>query len=455
MRTRRPATDTSEDPRIRRLRRKRPWLWLNPNARPAHEALPALPFGAADLSAAAERFERFGLVLTALFPELAEAGGRIASPLRPVPRFAAALAADAALPPLPGRWLVKADHALPIAGSIKARGGVHEVLYHAETLALQAGLLAPESDITRILAPAARDLFARHRLSVASTGNLGLSIGIMGAALGFRVCVHMSADAKEWKKARLRQRGVTVIEHAADYGQACALAREEAAREPACLFVDDEQSPWLFLGYSVAARELQRQLAELAVPVDAEHPLFLYLPCGVGGAPGGITFGAKHLFGDSAHCFFAEPVGAPSMLLGLLTGRHAEIAIQDIGLALETDADGLAVGRPSRLVGAVAAPLVAGCYTVTDPRMYRLLYLLKKHEDLAVEPSAAAGCAGPLHILHSAAGHEYLRTHRIEPANATHVLWTTGGAFVPPEKQADFLAAGQAVAPAVWAGFKK
>ncbi len=436
------ATPAPDDALVQALRAGRPVLWGASQRR----FDTAAGISQLDVEAAVARWRRFAPLLAQLFPEIAAQGGVIESELLPVPRLQRALGLEDNL----GTLLVKADHSLPVAGSIKARGGIHEVLEHAETLALRHGLLTLDADYRLLAEAPARALFAQHQVAVGSTGNLGLSIGVMASALGFCAVVHMSADAKEWKKQRLRARGVEVVEHAGDYAEAVEAGRRAALADARCHFVDDERSRSLFLGYAAAAPHLARQLAAQGRRVDAQHPLFVYLPCGVGGAPGGIAFGLAQALGPHVHCFFAEPTRSPCFLLQMLAGTpdYAFLgenpSVYDVGLDNRTEADGLAVPRASELAAQVAGPLLGGVYTVEDDTLFRHLHAASVHEDLRIEPSAAAGFSGPAMLLGTPAGQAYIERHGLRPhlAASTHIAWTTGGLFVPQEEYARFLARG-------------
>ncbi|MFP4351096.1 MAG: D-serine ammonia-lyase [Desulfococcaceae bacterium] len=419
-------------PLIERLMSLESVWWRNPLYDRYEAAAPDLPLSAADIADAEARLNRFAPLIARLFPETAENRGIIESPLVEIPRMRQQLERVYGQT-IEGRLLAKCDSLLPISGSIKARGGIYEVLKHAESLALEHRRITLEDDYGVLAEGNFRSFFSGYGIAVGSTGNLGLSIGIMGARLGFRVVVHMSADAKQWKKDLLAANGVTVIQYESDYSRAVAAGRKQAEADPRMHFIDDENSTDLFLGYAVAALRLKRQLTEMRIPVDGDHPLLVYLPCGVGGGPGGITFGLKTVFKDHVHCWFAEPVRSPCMLLGLMTQRHDQIRVQEFGIDNRTAADGLAVGTPSGFVGRALNRLISGVYTVPDEELFLLLYLLADSENLAAEPSAAAGLAGPIRLFSEADGRRYPEVHRLrrKMARASHVVWVTGGSMVP------------------------
>lgn len=422
-------------PQLDDLAAARPAYWNNFHSLPAASAVTSSGFTAQDVEDASLRLERFAPLIAELFPETAEAGGLIESPLREAAAFKEELGRRYDLPPV-RRLLIKLDSHLPVAGSIKARGGVYEVLKFAEDVAMQAQLLKWSHNYAKLREPELRELFGRHSLAVGSTGNLGLSVGIIGRALGFKVRVHMSGEARQWKKDLLRSKGAEVVEHAGDYAAAVREGREAAAADPFCHFVDDENSRTLFLGYATAAARLRGQLEGLGLPVDAERPLHVYIPCGVGGAPGGICFGLKLIYRDDARCTFVEPVQAPAVTLGLGTRLFGQADVREIGLSGRTEADGLAVGQPSSLVCRAMIELADACATVEDLELFRLLALARDAEGLKLEPSALAGAAGYVRALRRG-GLEAL-------TRGTHVIWTTGGSLVPEEEWKSYYAKGRA-----------
>ncbi len=430
-------------PLIRDLVALQETTWFNPGVAPAAQALGDTGLTSADVANASARLGRFAAYLRVAFPETEGSAGIIESDILPMTHLQPLLG-ERYGQSLNGALWLKRDSHLPISGSIKARGGIYEVLKHAEDLALAGGLLTLDDDYALLHSDKARAFFGQYKIAVGSTGNLGMSIGIMGAALGFQVTVHMSADARQWKKDKLRSHGVTVVEYESDYSVAVAQGRQQTESDPACHFVDDENSVNLFLGYAVAGERLKQQLAAAQISVDAQHPLFVYLPCGVGGAPGGVAFGLKLAFADAVHCIFAEPTHSPCMMLGVYTGLHDEVSVQDFGIDNVTAADGLAVGRASGFVGKAMQRMLDGFYTVSDEEMYSLLALMERSEGLRLEPSALAGVPGIARVQADQQG--YLARAGLDPqamSNATHLVWATGGNMVPADEMDAYLAKGR------------
>ncbi|MGR5233832.1 D-serine ammonia-lyase [Vibrio rotiferianus] len=429
----------AEFPLVERLIGVEEVVWFNPNITTLEEGLPYVGLGAANIKDASERLKRFAPYLMEAFPETAASNGIIESNVVDIDKMKSCLEAQYGTQIL-GRLMLKQDSHLPISGSIKARGGIYEVLTHAEKLAIEAGLLSESDDYSKLFSEEFRQFFQQYSIAVGSTGNLGMSIGIMSAKLGFSVSVHMSADAREWKKNKLRSHGVNVVEYEQDYGVAVEQGRKEAEKDPTCFFIDDENSQTLFLGYSVAGERLKKQFDDMGIIVDAEHPLFVYLPCGVGGGPGGVAFGLKMAFGDHVHCIFAEPTHSPCMLLGVHTGLHDDIAVQDLGIDNITAADGLAVGRASGFVGRAMERLLDGYYTMTDERMYHHLGELCDLEGIRLEPSALAGMVGAVHVSNDQEYQARMAFTEDRLKNATHLVWATGGGMVPEAEMAAYLA---------------
>ncbi|NPV88054.1 D-serine ammonia-lyase [Coprothermobacteraceae bacterium] len=396
------------DDLLERVRRYEPVFWKNPYKMPAAEALNQAPLSLKDVEDAFHRMQRFAPFVKKAFPDAKY--GIIESPLVPLPNSSELTRLVPS--PFSGPLMLKEDNYLPVCGSVKARGGIYEVLWYAEQVATTEGLMKSLFETEKLYSEEARAVFAKYRLVVGSTGNLGMSIGIMGRAFGFRVQVHMSRDAKEWKKKMLRELGVEVIEHEGDYTSAVAKARAEAEGDPRAHFVDDERSMYLFLGYAVAALGLEAQLRRATD--ETGYGLKVYIPCGVGTAPGGIAFGLKALFGDRVEVYLAEPTHAPCMLLGLYTGKLDQTSIYEYGLDGVTAADGLAVSKPSTLVSPLARVLIDGVFTVPDQFMIDMVKWLWTTNQIKTEPSANAGFYG----LHD---------------RAIHLVWLTGGGMMPDE----------------------
>ena len=137
------------------------------------EQAQAVKLTMADVDDAEARLQRFAPFIKRCFPETDAADGMIESALVPVPKMQGRINERYIGAKLSGRLYLKLDSHLPIAGSIKARGGIYEVLKHTEDLALEHGLITLKDSYEVLADDQNRKFFSRYTIQVGSTGNLG------------------------------------------------------------------------------------------------------------------------------------------------------------------------------------------------------------------------------------------------------------------------------------------
>jgi len=332
---------------VRELQLRHERAWMNPNVGSAETALAALPLTRTDVDDAEARLERFAPFIKKVFPETATDRGLIESPLTEIENMRAWLNENEGAQ-LAGKLFLKRDSDLPVAGSVKARGGCYAVLKHTEDLALANRLVEMRDDYSVFATRAFRSFFSQYELHVGSTGNLGLSIGIMGAALGYRVTVHMSADARQWKKDLLRAKGVTVLEYGADYKFSKAAMERTLKWLERCAAAHKNENQALF---PIVQGNMFKDLREISLKESIP-----YAKHGI--AIGGLSAGEpKEIMYDIMDFMLGKyPADVPRYLMGvgspdcLIEGVKRGIDMFDCVLATRIARNGTAMTSRGKIV---------------------------------------------------------------------------------------------------------
>lgn len=155
---------------VEKLSNKEYVFWVNPNLQNKFTEANGIPLE--QLKLAESRWDRFAQYFKLVYPETRFTNGIIESEIVEIDEMKNLIEGRRGIH-IPGRLFLKCDHALPISGSIKARGGVYEVMKFAEKLAFEHGLLEEGESYEKLASNEAKKLFSTYKIIVGSTGKIG------------------------------------------------------------------------------------------------------------------------------------------------------------------------------------------------------------------------------------------------------------------------------------------
>jgi len=267
--------------------------------------------------------------------DVREAAERIAGYVRRTP----------VLPVLPG-VLLKAEHC-QLSGSFKLRGAANAVL-----------ALGPRAIVT------------------GSSGNHGIALARLAAALGIRLTVVLAAGASPVKAAVIRALGARTVHAPGGVDEREAMAQGLASNTGA-LLVPSSDHPLVVAGQGTVGSEILADVPQAGT---------IYVPVGGGGLLAGVCLAAQ---GHPVRVVGVEPVSTPRYARSLAAGRPVRLPPSD------TVADGLRGQRPGRVPYPIIRDRVDDMVAVSDTAILAAAALLGRY-GVEAEPSGAVALAGAL-----------------------------------------------------------
>lgn len=217
---------------------------------------------------------------------------------------------------------------------------------------------------------------ARPRAVVAaSTGNHGLAVASVAAALGLPCRVFVPAGASAAKLERLRASAAELVEVAGDPLLAELAAREAAAASPGTLLVPPYNDARVILGQATLGLEL---LEDLTQAPDA-----LFAAVGGGGLISGLALAARSRW-PRLRIVGCVPAASPAMAAAVAVGRVVEAPLRPT--LSDATAGGIEEGS---VTVAICAALVSEFVEVEEDEIAAAMRSGLLEHGLALEGAAA------------------------------------------------------------------